>query len=164
MKKACQQVVDKDHGDCMQAVMASLFELPLEKVPEFIKYKEWFEPFWNFLKSQGYEYIGMRHNRNYSNLMTPTEECFRDFKFVSRLGITPKCLYKYNGINGYFYASVLSPKYFNWSQQTTHAVIIDRDLNIVHDPSPSYKDLKRYPLSRILGYNGLIDLYLIEKI
>jgi hypothetical protein len=76
--------------------------------------------------------------------------------------MTPKCLYNEPGINGYFYASVLSVKYFTWEKQITHAVIIDRDFNIVHDPGPHNQDILAYPLSNILGFNGVINVYLIE--
>lgn len=41
MKKVFQTIVDKDHGNCMQAVVASLFELELDDVPNFIEMESW---------------------------------------------------------------------------------------------------------------------------
>lgn len=164
MNPVYQTIVDPGKGNCMQAAIASLFEKKLEEVPNFIEYPDnWFSIMWDFIRKQGYDYRGMLHNKNYNTLMKPTDQCFRDVKWHKSSIITPKNLYKYEGVNGYFYAGVFSPKYFNWERQTTHAVIIDRDYNIVHDPSPAYKDLKRYPLSNLLKYNGIIDVYLIEK-
>lgn len=45
-------------GNCFQAAVASIMDLPLEEVPNFIEYSddEWFEKFIGFLDSMGYEY------------------------------------------------------------------------------------------------------------
>lgn len=67
------------------------------------------------------------------------------------------------GVNGYFYCSVLSPKYFSWEHMGTHAVICDKNFNIVHDPNPEYKGIKSYPLASIIGFNGIIGVYNIRK-
>ena len=44
MIKVFQAVIDKDKGDCMRAAVASLFELGLFEVPNFIDYPddEWY--------------------------------------------------------------------------------------------------------------------------
>ena len=77
--------------------------------------------------------------------------------------MTPKKLYREEGVNGYFFATVLSPNYFTLTNYlAAHAVVIDRDYNIVHDPNPSYKNIKGYPLRKLLGYNGIIDVFLIN--
>ena len=39
-----------------------------------------------------------------------------------------------------------------------HAVLIDNNFNIVHDPNPNYKGILKYPLADILGYNGIIKV------
>ena len=159
-----QTIIDKDRGNCMQAVVASLFDKELKAVPNFINYKNgYFKPLYNFIKKNKCEYDGMLWNKNYTTLNSPTNQCFREQKWSKHSVITPKRLYRELGINGLFYAGVLSPKYFKWSQQTTHAVIIDRDFNIVHDPNPGYRDIMAYPLADILGYNGVVDVYLINK-
>lgn len=42
------------HGNCLQAAVASLLELSLEEVPNFIEQKHFWGSFRNFLKSKGY--------------------------------------------------------------------------------------------------------------
>lgn len=37
MIKVYQTMVDRGHGNCMQAVIASLLEKPLEEVPRFLE-------------------------------------------------------------------------------------------------------------------------------
>lgn len=74
-------------------------------------------------------------------------------------------LQKCSGINGLFYASVFSPKYYKEEDgfegyQITHAVLINKNYEIVFDPNPNYKDLKKYPASEQLGYNGIKTVYL----
>lgn len=51
-------------GNCFQAAVASIMELPLDEVPNFIEYSddEWFEKFISFLDSKGYKY-----NWHYAN-------------------------------------------------------------------------------------------------
>lgn len=145
-----QTVVDKTKGNCMQAAMASLFEVELEKVPNFIEYEHWFHPFYEFIKEQGAEYDGCLYNG---------DKVLKEFK--------PEQIKNYPGINGFFYASVYSPKYYDPNtpegRNTTHAVIIDKDLNIVHDPNPAYKGLKHYPCHEQMGHNGILHIYLINR-
>lgn len=45
-------------GNCFQAAVASIMELPLDDVPNFIEFEdhEWFEKFIEFLDSRSYEY------------------------------------------------------------------------------------------------------------
>ena len=163
MKKVYQTIVDKGHGNCMQAAIASLFEKELEEVPNFIEHDGYFKPLYEFITKLGYSYHGMLHNKWYSTLCTPTHECFNELKWHRRSIMTPKKLYKEEGVDGLFYAGVLSPKYFSWSGHTTHAVIIDKNYNIVHDPNKEYqKGFRQYPLTSILGYNGIIDVLLIN--
>lgn len=165
MNKVYQTIVDKGSGNCMQAAFASLFDKKLEDVPNFIEIKDgWFKVLWDFLHKNDYEYNGMLHNKKYTTLCTPTHECFNELKWHKRSIMTPKKLYKEEGVNGLFYAAVMSPKYFTWRDYTTHAVIIDKDYNIVHDPNEEYnaKEFKQYPLTSILGYNGVIDVMLIN--
>jgi hypothetical protein len=166
MRKIFQTIVDKRHGNCMQAAIASLFDLELEEVPNFIEYQNWYTPLMKFLPEQGYHYDGMLHNKSYVMLCTPTHECFKELKWHRPTMVTKKKLYKEQGVNGLFFASVLSPKYFNYTSgfTATHAVLIDKDYNIVHDPNPAYQEILNYPLANLLGYNGIIDVYLINPV
>lgn len=167
MTPVFQTIVDKDHGNCMQAAMASLFDLPLDAVPHFLECgDQWFSVMNEFIKSRGFEYNFMLHNKRYITLYSPTFECFKKPKWHKKSIITPKRLYKEPGVNGYFYAGVLSPNNFDFKDKIihTHAVIIDRDYNVVHDPNPAYKDILGYPLGSLMGYNGIIDVYIINPI
>lgn len=45
---------DKVKGNCLQAALASIFELPLEKVPHFAEMGHtWYEQMWEWLKRFG---------------------------------------------------------------------------------------------------------------
>jgi hypothetical protein len=167
MKPVFQIKVDKDKGDCMQAVIASLFEKSIDEVPAFIEFGEkWFSELYTFLRNNGYDYEGMIHNKIYQKILLPNHSCFKKTKYHLPSLITKSKLQKESGINGYFFASVLSPKYVKsiLDEHTTHAVVIDGDYNIVHDPNSEYAKILQYPLADIIGYNGIIDVYLINKI
>lgn len=41
-------------GNCFQACVASVLDLPLEEVPHFIEFDDWVQLFYNFVKDQGY--------------------------------------------------------------------------------------------------------------
>lgn len=165
MKKVYQTIVDEGHGNCMQAAFASLFDLEFKEVPEFIEMGDkWFKPFWNFLDEHGYKYDGMLWNKYYNMLWHTKKDCWEKPKYRRSGIITPKRLYKEEGVNGLFYAGVLSPKYFSWGARndTTHAVIIDKDYNIVFDPNKEYENLYQYPLAPLLRYNGIVDVLIIN--
>ena len=162
MIKVYQTIVDRGHGNCMQAAIASLLELPLEEVPHFLEHGcDWFEVFYNYLKEHGYNYKGMLHNYNQYRIINKRKNV-PTAKVRGNMGRVKK----YEGVNGYFFASVYSPKYYdpNDSPSTTHAVIVDRNFNIVHDVNPTNKNLKEYPEAKKLKYNGLLNIYLIERI
>ena len=164
MIKVYQKIIDKGNGDCMQAVMASLFEKRMEEIPHFISFgKNWFSEFYKFINDNGYKYDGTLNNKIYSKILSP-DSCFEIKKFHKASIIRKSNLRKESGINGLFFASVLSPKYTKsiLEKHTTHAVIIDKDFNIVHDPNPEYENILHYPLSDIIGYKGIIDIYLIN--
>ena len=42
-------------------------------------------------------------------------------------------------------------------------MLVDKNLNIVHDPNPEYQDVK-YPLTDEIGNNGILEIWVIEKI
>jgi hypothetical protein len=144
MKKIYQTIIDPDHGNCMQAAIASLFNKNLEEVPNFIELDDnWFSVMCEFIESQGYTVEGTVYNN--AEVYDLKEEVNR-----------------YTGVNGLFYAGVHSPKYHK--QGGTHAVLVDRELNIVFDPNPGYATIDSYPYADEMGYNGVIDVLLINKI
>ena len=115
MKKVFQSRIEKKHGTCMQAAIASLFEMFIEDVPNFIEMgDEWFYNLRKFYKDRGYSHCCYNPHNN--------------------IELTKQVLEHDKGINGYWYASVES---VNLGKDVWHAVIIDKNLNVVHDPNPN---------------------------
>lgn len=115
MKRVFQSRIEKKHGTCMQAAIASLFELFIDDVPNFIELEgRWFHIMSDFYKERGYELC-----------------CYNP---QGNMELTKQVLEVDGGINGYWYASVVS---INLGPETTHAVIIDKDMIVVHDPNPN---------------------------
>ena len=142
MIKNYQQNFDKD-PDCIRSVISSLLDKNLKDVPNFFKYgKDWFYYLENYMNNNSYTCKGILFNKK-------DKEYPESYIDISELK-------NYKGINGHFYASVYSPLLFKNSK--THAVIINRNYNIIHDPNPYYKGLKEYPLKKELGYNGILYL------
>jgi hypothetical protein len=166
MKKVYQEIISSDNGDCMRACVASLFELDLYDVPHFLEQEKWYHSFHGFFKEKGFDLCGDLYNRNYSRLCNPTHELFKKEKFHEPSMLNKRNLLKYESIGGFYMATVFSPKYFNLRDgfTNTHAVIIDENFNIVHDPNPNYKGIVRYPLQEILGKNGIIMVDKLKKI
>lgn len=108
MKPVDQTIVDNGKGDCMRAVCASLFEIDINQVPNFIE----FDRLWYFLMSMFFTVRGYKIDHN----------CYY-----------PESLTYENSIGGYFYASVPSKTY----KGVRHAVVIDMNGVIVHDPNPN---------------------------
>ncbi len=128
VKKIFQTIIDKDHGNCEQAVVASLLELSLEDVPNFIDHhkspdRTFDQTVIGFLRRKGYAATPI-HKYRHNN----TER----LKEIARYD---------GGINGYFHASVPSQTFTDVS----HAVIVDMDLNIIHDPNPNQLALNLKP-------------------
>jgi hypothetical protein len=157
MIKVYQRIVDKGHGDCMQAAFASLLEVPYEEVPQLkLLGDRWFQALWKFLKEHGYEYEGSLYNFLENKRLYPNDKSQNRFYEIKEM----------EGVNGYFYATVYSPKFYDPSDGTpiTHAVIIDKDFNIVHHVNAEYNDDTKYPLADEIGYNGILTIYMINKI
>lgn len=116
MIKINQTVVDKEIGNCMQAVLASLFEKELEETINVINYPEdtWFTHFYQWIESAGYVYDGVM------NPAKNKEESYEDLKNI-------------NNVLGYLYAVVPSKTF----DGASHAVIIDTNGIVVHDPNPN---------------------------
>jgi hypothetical protein len=162
MIKIYQTIIDKSHGNCMQAAIASLLELSLEEVPNFNTLgHEWFNTFYHFLHKYGYNYDGGLYNNNQYRTINkregiPTVKLRTEFYRLKNM----------EGVKGYFYASVYSPKYYNPNDKppTTHAVIIDKNLNIVHDVNLENINIINYPESKKLKYNGILDIFMINPL
>lgn len=143
-------------GNCLQASLATLLDLPLESVPHFRVMDGWFATMFSWLRENGYEYHGAI--RNPRNLGGWGEDKMKTLGEKS------------HGVNGYYLATVYSPNLSDfglWKTRSgnvsTHAVVIDVDYNIVHDPNPAYKDLFDYPLEHWLDYHGVIEVWMIER-
>ena len=144
MKKVFQKIIDPQHGDCMQAVFASLFELQLEEVPAFIELGDkWWSEILKFIEQQNCSFKGYLYN-GYDVI---PEGHIRNIKYLT-------------GVDGLFYAVVKSPKFHE--QGGTHAILVDKDCNIIHDPNPEYQNIK-YPNSDEIGYNGVVEIWIIER-
>ena len=115
MKRVFQSRIEKKHGTCMQAAIASLFEMFLDDVPNFIELGEdWFDIYVKFYEDRGYPL----------NMFNP----------CGMVDVAKQALEIDKGINGYWCAAVQS---INFGKDVWHAVIIDKDLNVVHDPNPN---------------------------
>lgn len=131
MKKVYQTIVDKNKGNCMQAVVASLFEYDLDMIPNFIKYDSIENTsshieLMRFLNGRGYTYsIWDVHTINVKGNLYRTQLAY----------LTKDILKIDKGINGYWYASVLSKTYPGTG--ITHAVVINENMVVVHDPNPN---------------------------
>lgn len=135
--------------------MASLFDKKLDEVPNFITYAhEALMVRIKWIRLMGYDFHGQV--TNYRQLGMSGEN------------VLTEMMQEAEGINGFFYASVYSPKYFTIENLVagnivTHAVIIDKEFNIVHDPNPGNVGLKEYPLHRNLGYNGILSFEVYKR-
>lgn len=161
MKKVFQQIVDKGKGDCMRAAIASLFESELCEVPNFITFDDIEETSANFelmkfMHNKGYDYAFI--DQYYINGKGQKVEKY-SLEFIKEIAKIDK------GVNGYFYASVPSQTFTD----VGHAVVVDVNLNIVHDPNPNQKALNLKPtdVKQILfcSDNWYIDIdgKLVEK-
>jgi len=124
MKKVFQTRVSKEDGNCAQAVIASLFNLGLEDVPDFVSnhhIKPMAAEVVRFLNQRGFK-AGYIHRDSKSHTVKKT-----------LLEMTNAD----DGVDGYFYAVVGSKTFDNG----LHAVVVDKNLNIVHDPNPNGKCL-----------------------
>jgi hypothetical protein len=156
MTPVFQTIISGTEGNCMQAAIASLIDLPLEEVPNF---KEsgvhWHRDMCKFLWDAGYEYQGSIRNP-------------KDFGSWGKDDLD-KVAERSPGLDGHYFAVVYSPAFadfrlFNTNEcVTTHAVIVDADCNIVHDPNPANAGRVVYPGHLKLGHNGVLEVFMIEK-
>lgn len=169
MTPVYQTIIDNKTGNCLEAAMASLLDMKLEEVDKFKddQDNDWFWHMTMFLKYHNYQFDGTLYNTRFREVKPESSHAKQMDRFHE--------IKNRRGINGYFLATVLSPKYFDVNSEDviTHAVIIDRDFNIVHDPNPENKNYvhgtkpeqkKSYPYADVLGYNGVKTVMLIEDI
>ena len=140
-------------GDCMKCAIATLFKLKYEDVPHFIEHDDWHKIYRDFLVTQGYSWYGERTNS-------------RCFGHCGEPNSIKQHLESEEGVGGLFYATVYSPKYYNRADDrpSTHAVLVDKELNIVFDPNPEYQDIEEYPEAKWIRYNGIVSVDIFKKI
>jgi len=120
MIKVYQTIVSKGTGNCMQAAIASLFDEKLEDVPNFKELGDgWFLAMHHFCEDRGYDLCYINKGKYNTEFMRKIAEFD-------------------GGVGGYFYGVVKSQTFEN----TTHAVIVDKNLNVVHDPNPNQMAMK----------------------
>lgn len=149
MKKIFQRLVDAGKGYCMKCTIATLLGLEYEDVPHFLEFENPISEMVDFMAEKGLEYEGCLYNYPKSEYST-----------INKLKNS-------DGINGLFYASVFSPKYFKKEDgpeayQITHAVLINKNYEIVFDPNLDYQNINSYPASDYLGFNGINNVYLFK--
>ncbi len=99
MKKVFQTRYGKNKGNCFQAVLASLFELELEEVPDFCneypKGDEWYEPFVAWLRERGYSSLPVEAD----DLERPNyKDCFLLVGGLNKDGVNHCVIYKNNRV------------------------------------------------------------------
>jgi len=124
-----------DHGDCMNACLASLLEVPYEDVPFFKQIEDedgsWHQALFTFLDAKGFEFKGSFYPKG------PVD---------NRLGPNfGKPLYNWHeldspGVDGFFMAYGTSLR----NAPGGHAVIINAKGELVHDPHPAKNGVGRY--------------------
>ena len=121
MKPVDQTIIDEDKSNCMQAVLATLFEQKFEDTIDIYTYPEgeWLSPFMAWLESIGYEYQGVANM-----FVDPVDGATRQK--------ARRDLCRFESIGGYFYGVVNSRRF----ESVTHAVVIDALGVVVHDPNP----------------------------
>lgn len=166
MKKIYQTIFGIPNGNCMQAGIASLIGLDLNEVPNFIEFgNDWFCEIEGFLDNKGYQFVEkcpFLYNPNYCYFSNPTSSCFdKDFRCDKNYSFDT--IDKYEGVDGLFVASVLSPKLFTFENFAQHMVVVNKNFDIVHDPNKEYAEIIEYPISKLIGFNGLTDIWNICK-
>lgn len=139
MIKVYQTVVDEGSGNCMQAVLASLFEKELSETINVMDYPDpgWHIPFMQWVESVGYSYDGV---------MNATTEPMQNVMDLQN----GEC------VKGFFYGVVPSRNF----KGVTHAVIIDCNGVVVHDPNPDMKWLG----VNVVDSQDLVYWYMFSKI
>jgi hypothetical protein len=162
MTPVYQTIFDNKRGNCQAAVWASLLHLDLQHVPNFVEFDDDHDAVCKFLLDFGYQFECYIVNENRLDL---SHEAKATYPFLKN------GLPSFGHIDGFYDAVVYSPRFFDEERfyndpsykTVCHAVVVDKDLNIVHDPNPNYSGIKKYPLADVIGYNGVIGVCLYSK-
>ena len=131
-----QNIVDSVRGDCQRAVVASILGFEMDQVPHFrlFAHPTWWHVFYYFLLACGWEYMG-QHFPERSTLQLE------------------------DSIDGHFMACVPSRTY-PAEMGITHAVLIDMQGLVVHDPHPN----KLYQGENVLESGALKYWYCFKPV
>lgn len=169
MKPVYQRIVDSKIGDCFKCCICSLLELDYDSVPNFIELEgenAWYLAAQELFKKHGYKFhADTLYNPNLVYLENPTEYCFEQRYIEERFFLGN--LKEEDGIDGYFLASVYSPKYTSASEHPInhlHQVLCNKNFEIVFDPCPEYKGILEYPYAHLIKYNGIRAIDTIKKL
>jgi hypothetical protein len=132
-------------GDCLNACLASLLDLPYEEVPFFNKIAReggppYFTQLWDFLESRGYEFQGSFYPEAQVLDCFPFVEIFNNWHVLPSLS---------PGVNGFYLAGGPSPR--GPQVPGGHQIVIRADGSLAHDPHPSREGVVR-----------ITDVFLIE--
>ena len=145
MIKIYQRITDKGKGDCVRAVIASMFELDIEQVPHFLLFDyehplryetNSFHVMYHFILGLGYKSI------DYHNIKNRSE---RTRIYPTRKNLVNRCIY----------AQVPSMTY----ERVSHAVLINSKGRVIHDPNPNKKWLGKNAIKT----GNLLGWYIIKK-
>lgn len=133
-----QTILDPKRGDCARAVVASLFDLDISQVPHFILFpgQAWWDVYCGFIWSIGWRVLG---SGKYPEI-DPTKRPF--------MGLH---------VDGYVDASVPSKNY----PGVYHAVVMDTQGLVVHDPAPDGKN--HYQGVNVIETGELDSWIMMEK-
>jgi hypothetical protein len=138
MKPVDQTIVSEKDGDCTRASLASILELPIDAVPNFMRFGQgWFRIFSHFLMSLDYEFLGTGWVKS------------KDRPCGHILSRSPN-------IKGYVIASVPSKSFPN----SGHSVVVNLKGLVVHDPNPN----KAWQNINVLKSKELQNWMMIGKI
>lgn len=158
MKAVYQQIVDHEHGDCWKAAVASVLELNYDDIPILDpSTPNYFLMCRMFMGKMDLVIDRILWNGNLEG------DISKEVDFTN--------LKDFSGFNGFFLATVASPAfhnpgmsaYMNVMSGNGHSVVIDKDFNIVHDPNPNNRGLKKYPFADQIGHNGVVAVELYRK-
>lgn len=166
MRNIYQRIIDPIKGDCFKCTICAMLDLGYDDIPNVIEYEDWWQMAADIFAKHGYRLTPMYlYNPNVIYLEQPTCNVYEDIDMnqsQSLRNITPEM-----GINGLFLATVYSPKYTNPNEHPIthlHSVLCDINYNIVFDPNPEYEKVVNYPYSKLIGFNGIRGIDVIEKI
>lgn len=169
MKKILQKIVASDgSGDCVRSAIASIMDMEYNEVPDMSPNTgDQAGILMNFMSEHGYRYDGILYNKKYHILYYTNQfdYCKNGHNIGEEYILNTENISKLKGINGLFIATVFSPKFTIPYQGMFghHQVICDSNFNIVFGPGPEYQELERYPLSDLIGYNGICMIDVYEK-